>query len=191
MSANVKLKRSKAGQPTVMTEELQRKILEHVTSGGTIASYCRENKYPNQDTVFNFMALEAGQNFSEEMLRARERGTHAIAEQCIVISDEKDADAMRAKLRVDTRLKLIGMWNRKTYGQKQDIDVTARLSLGDLVDAAIKHAASSLPMIDVTPAVALPAPQVTIEQESQPAPAPATAVPVDQPARRATRRTAS
>ncbi len=158
------------GQPTVMTEALQAKILLHVSAGGTIASYCKKYKRPNPDTVFNFMTLEAGEKFSGEMLRARERGTHAIAEQCITISDN-EPDVMRGKLRVDTRLKLIGLWNRKVYGPKLDGELTQRLTLGELVEAAMKHAQQQQPMVDITPQAQLPAPGVSDPLPVEAAPA--------------------
>ena len=70
--------------------------------------------------------------------RAREIGCHLLAEQCIRIADDdtrdwepvKDADGQvidvkvngehvqRAKLRIDTRMRLIGKWLPKIYGDK-------------------------------------------------------------------------
>jgi transposase-like protein len=64
--------------------------------------------------------------------RARELGTHAMADECIKIADQREHDIIktqdgekpnldhiaRAKLRIDTRLRLIGQWNRRDYGQK-------------------------------------------------------------------------
>lgn len=189
---------NRPGRPCTVTEELQQLLVDHLEAGGTITDYCQKHKHVSKMTVFNFMARESGEKFREAVHRARENGTHALAEQCIAIVDDPDVDPLRARIRADVRLRLAAQWNRKIYGPKQDIDVTARLSLGDLVDAAIKHAASSPPMLDVTPPAQLAARYDAVQQNmdavrtrSEAAPAPATAAPVDQPARRATRRTAS
>lgn len=159
------------GQPTLMTEALQLKILQHVSAGGTVASYCRKHKYPHPDTVFNFMATSNGEKFSDDMIRARERGTHAIAEQCLDIIDDKKEDTMRARNRVDTRLRLAAAWNRKAYGPKQDVDVTNRLTIGELVEASMREAAARK-MLDITPAAPaqLAAPSMVIDPPTDQSP---------------------
>jgi len=56
--------------------------------------------------------------------RAQELGSHALAQQCLDISDDvaEDKEAvMRAKLRVETRLNLIKAWNRAYYGEHQQV----------------------------------------------------------------------
>jgi len=142
-----------------MTEVLQEKILRHIAGGGTITSYCRKHKYPNQDTVFNFLAKESGEKFAEAVARARERGTHAIAEHVLTITDDKTIDPVRAKLMADVRLRLIAQWNRRTYGVKQDLDPANRLTLAELVEAAMRQHMQSQPLLDITP----PAPPVNVQ----------------------------
>ena len=82
---------------------------------------------------------------------------HAMAEECLQIIDDDSIDTMRARNRAELRLKLAAAWNREAFGAKQDIDVHNRLSLGDLVEAAIKHAGQAQ-LIDVTPAAQLAKP---------------------------------
>lgn len=182
----------KAGQPTVMTEELQADILSHVATGGTIRSYCRKYKHPNQDTVFNFMALEAGEKFSEAMLRAREKGSHAMAEQCIDLADNEKIDPMHKKIMVDVRLRLIGQWNRKHYSTRPGDGDPNKLTLGELVEAAIAHGKqletqqAAKQLIDITPSAETTAPLHAMRDLAHAALAP----PTDQVQRR-TRRAAS
>lgn len=141
------------GQPTVMTPVVQDKILRHVAAGGTIRSYCKKHKYPSQDTVFNFMTLESGEKFSEAMQRAREKGTHSIAEHVLEIADNPLIDPVRAKLMADVRMRLIAQWNRKSYGVRPEDGGGARLTLGELVEASMRLAAAqSAPQLEHTPA---------------------------------------
>ena len=151
------------GQPTVMTEAIQQKIVDHIAGGGTIKSYCKKHKYPNPDTVFNFLASERGEKFSELVSRAREYGTHAIAEQCIKIADDLKIDPLHKRIMVDVRLRLIAQWNRKAYGVKPELNQTQRLTLGELVEAAIEHGKQldALPR-DVTPLLMPPSKELVV-----------------------------
>jgi len=153
---------NRPGAPTIMTEELQGKILAHVAAGGTIRGYCRDHRYPNQDTVFNFLASESGEKFAEQMLRARERGTHAIAEHVMEIADNPKIDPVRAKLMADVRMRLIAAWNRKSYGVRPEDAGGTRMTLGELVEASMRLAAAQgaaqiahtpQQLIDVTPVI--------------------------------------
>jgi hypothetical protein len=65
--------------------------------------------------------------FRDTLARAkRERGTHAIAEEALIIADDMTIDPAHKRVMVDTRLRLIGHWNSKVYGQKQTTEVTGK-----------------------------------------------------------------
>jgi hypothetical protein len=162
------------GRPVVITEETQEKIIAHLANGGTVTSYCKEHPHIARQTVFNFMLKEAGQTFKENVTRARKHGMHAMAEDCLKIIDDPKEDTMRARNRVELRMKLAAAWNREAFGPKMDSDVTQRLTLGELVEAAIKHAQQQQPMLDVTPAAQLPGAVIDAQAQpdAQPRPAP-------------------
>lgn len=104
---------------------------------------------------------EAGEAFRTEFTRAREDGAHALVDGTIEIADEKGTknnplDSMRQKLRVDTRQRIAGMWNRKQFGTRPgDTADLNKLTLGELVEAAMAHgralAAQQSAPIDITP----------------------------------------
>ena len=102
---------------------------------------------------------------------ARARGCDALAEESFEIADEASGDLLtdkdgrvygngaaisRAKLRIETRLKLAALWNRKEYGEQRQGDTQVTINLEHLVLASI-HAAQGLPaqpehqLLDVTP----------------------------------------
>lgn len=73
---------------------------------------------------------------SAKVARAREEGYDAIAHDCLNIADDNGKDIritdkgaqvtdhdviQRAKLRVETRLKLLACWDPKRYGNKIDL----------------------------------------------------------------------
>ena len=64
--------------------------------------------------------------FSALSARAKADGTHYLADESLTIADEDlpdDPEVARVevthrKLRIDTRMRLIGKWNAKEYGDK-------------------------------------------------------------------------
>lgn len=55
--------------------------------------------------------------------RAYSIGHDAIAEECIEICDSEE-DPNKARIRVDTRLRLLGKWAPKKYGERIQQDIT-------------------------------------------------------------------
>ena len=56
--------------------------------------------------------------------RAREDGTNVLAEECIEIADDTILNPQDKRIRIDTRLRLIGKWNSKRYGDKIEHEVS-------------------------------------------------------------------
>jgi hypothetical protein len=144
-------------QPDVFSEQDQQDIVDHVSNGGLVIDWCDQHNFA-YGSVFKFMECEAGAWLKENYSRARERGTHVIAEQTIRIAKEKAQDPQRQKLIVDTNLRVLGFWNRQVYGTRPgDAVAVGKLTLGELVEAAIAHGKKleakekGERLIDVTP----------------------------------------
>jgi hypothetical protein len=73
--------------------------------------------------------------------RARDAGYDSIAQDCMSIADSNIDDVycaadgeertnsdviQRAKLRVETRLKLLAKWDPRRYGEKLDVNATVQ-----------------------------------------------------------------
>ena len=133
----------------------------------TLREICRMSHLPDRNTVMAWR--QADTDFHRRITDARARGCDALAEQSVEISDEADNDLLtdkdgrqypntaaiaRAKLRVDTRLKIAALWNPKEYGAKQG-DTNVNISLENLVLAAVQlreaHTGAPAPL-NVTPA---------------------------------------
>jgi hypothetical protein len=67
--------------------------------------------------------------FDEAISRAREEGTHALADQCLDIADDPSLEPADRRIRIDTRLRLIGKWNARHYGDKLDVDLNGSLKV--------------------------------------------------------------
>jgi hypothetical protein len=86
-----------------------------------MARICASPGMPSYPTVLKWQ--DDFPDFLDASVRAREAGTHYIADDCLRISDDKKLDPAAKRIMVDTRLRLIGMWNRKAYGDKADLNV--------------------------------------------------------------------
>ena len=69
---------------------------------------------------------------------AQEMGTEMMVGECLEIADGVNAleDVTRSKLRIDVRMKLIGSWNRKRYGDVKQIEMNGSISILDAIKAA-------------------------------------------------------
>lgn len=89
---------------------------------------------PGARTVYDWM--DNRQDVSAVIARARDVGEDMIALDCLHIADDNgndrrelpggrtvtDSDVVqRAKLRIDTRLKLLAKWNPKRWGERLDV----------------------------------------------------------------------
>lgn len=122
------------GRPTAFTEEIADEICARLSAGEPLAVICRDEGMPHRSTVYDWVA--ADEELSRRIACAREEGFDAIAAECLDIADDKSGDVrfvgdgegerevcntefvQRAKLRIETRLKLLAKWDPKRYGEK-------------------------------------------------------------------------
>lgn len=81
---------------------------------------CRE-KGVGKSAVYEWIADD--EELSGRIARARDVGYDELAEQTLEIADEKPKDAVEvqhAKLRIETRLKLLAKWDPRRYGDKME-----------------------------------------------------------------------
>lgn len=98
--------------------------LAHMEGGDSLHSYC-EREGLNFPTVWGWIGASDPDN--SVRARVRERGTHALADKVqTVIETATPENASAARVKIDGYLRLAGIWNRKDFGEKREIDVTTR-----------------------------------------------------------------
>lgn len=112
------------------SQDIADQIVTRIAAGETLRAICREPGMPAWRTVYDW--LDQNQEFAARFAHARDLGHDAIAEEAMAIADEPvpstaagatDAGAVaHAKLRVETRLKLLAKWSPKKYGERQQIE---------------------------------------------------------------------
>ena len=103
------------GRPPEYNEEIAEEICERLSIGQTLSSICNLEGMPNYSTVWRWES--SNENFRNKSAHARKIGTHALA-------DDPMLDAAEKRVRIDTRLRLLGKWNARQYGDKIEIENT-------------------------------------------------------------------
>lgn len=170
--APVEAPKKKMGAPkgsgSKYTEEISKEICALVADGVNLRRVCRMEGMPSWRTVYDWVV--AHPDFATRLAHARDIGYDAIAEEALEIANtpllgfkkvyssggDKDEDSMTVteddmlghrKLQIETRLKLLAVWNPKKYGNKvsvggdaeNPIKVEAEIQAQELLGALLKN----------------------------------------------------
>lgn len=110
-------------------------ILEHISNGQPLEQFVRE--YHTKLPVASLRAwIYRDPKRKNAYLVAKAIGAEAIEDELIRISDGVKADGSaslddvaRSKLRIDTRFRLLQVWNRKRYGDVKQVNTTSTTTL--------------------------------------------------------------
>ena len=91
-------------------------VLEDLSHGKSLRSICKAEGMPAESTVRLWMKDE---EFAAHSARARELGFDSIAEECLEIADDSSEKAEDRRIRIDTRIRLLGKWSQR-YSDKHD-----------------------------------------------------------------------
>jgi len=154
------------GSGSKYTEELADRICDLVSNGVNLRKVCRMDGMPAWRTVYDWVVDKP--DFAARLARAREMGYDSLAEEALEISNtpeigtkkvyssgadekkdsvtvtEEDMIAHR-KLQIETRLKLLAVWDPKRYGNKMQvggdggdpIKIRAQVEAEELLDAIL------------------------------------------------------
>lgn len=94
------------------------------------------------------------ENRKNRYFEAQEVGAEIIASELLEIADADDSleDVARSTLRINTRKWLLGVWNRKRFGEVKQVDHNVTVDILAAMEAADKRlAARDQNIIDITP----------------------------------------
>lgn len=128
-------------------EPLVAEICDRLAQGEPLAQICRDPHMPDRTTVWDW--TQANKDFAQRIAHARDVGFDAIAEDCLAIADSPmpstengstDGGAVQhAKLKIETRLKLLAKWDPKRYGDKQQIEHSGAIDIASTLLEARKR----------------------------------------------------
>tara|TARA_Y100000310_G_scaffold315129_1_gene365354 strand:- start:635 stop:1111 length:477 start_codon:yes stop_codon:yes gene_type:complete len=127
-------------------------IIERLADGESLRAITALDHMPVKTTVINW--LNADRDFLVRYARAREAQADAIFDECLDIADDSTGDVsvddkgklvfngevvQRARLRVDTRLKLAGKLRPEKYGDRLDLQVSGALDVINMTDTKLNE----------------------------------------------------
>jgi hypothetical protein len=124
------------------TLEIEERIVDGLSNGIALRVLCRQDGMPSWRAVYNWMDADAA--FAARVACARDLGFEALAEDILDIADNTKAigdHVQLAKMRIDTRLKLLACWSPKRYGTKQTVDVGNKDGKAFAVEANVDNIA--------------------------------------------------
>ena len=111
-------------------------LLEHVAAGNPLSAAVERD--PRDISYSRLLAwIHRDPARVERYRQAQEIGAEVVADQMIEIADgEGLEDVNRSTLRINTRKWLLGVWNRKRYGEVKQIEQNVNIDLGEAMAAA-------------------------------------------------------
>ena len=123
------------GRPSIYSAETANAICERLMRGETMLSISEDSTMPGLSTACRW--LVENPEFRELTRAAKESGTDVLADECLHIADDPTISPNDKRVRIDTRLRLIGKWNAKRYGDRIAHEVateTKFIPLDELAD---------------------------------------------------------
>lgn len=155
-------------------ETIAARIVEEFAGDKTLTEICKLDWAPSRTTVNNWEKKNA--DFNERMNVARKLKADAIADQiAAIIKKEKDPSRMRAQ--VDGLRWLAKCYNPVVYGDRVQVDVEHKVTLGDALQLAQQRLLSisdqspdeKNQLIDITPQIdATPTDTQSVDLDNEP-----------------------
>lgn len=141
------------GRKSTYTPEVAQEICRRIANGETLMAICQSEDMPPASTVRQW-ALDDVQGFAADSARAYQLGFETLAEQCLAIADtpvegveyttkadggmeEKRGDMLQhRRLQIETRMRLLGKWAPKRYGDKMDLTHSGTVSIAETLRQA-------------------------------------------------------
>ena len=130
--ASHSLQAKRIGRPPMdFNPELGAEICHRLANGQALTEICNLPHMPDNTTVYKWM--DRTPSFARDYIRARENQAHTLFDECLAIADDVSGDVIdnpdgtqtvntvavtRAKLRIDTRLRMAGKLAPKVYSER-------------------------------------------------------------------------
>jgi hypothetical protein len=121
----------------VIFESCFERMMETIESGQPLTSAIED--YPLEVNYTRFLAwVNKDENRRQRYYEAQTTAAEVVAQQMLDIADASDTieDVQRSTLRINTRKWLLGVWNRKRFGETRQIEQTVTIDLGEAMAAA-------------------------------------------------------
>jgi hypothetical protein len=131
---------AKIGRPSKYTPELAASICRRIADGESLQTICGSKGVPGRHAVRRWVTENS--EFRTLYVTARDDMVDALAEEALHLAKtatEKNANARR--LYVDTVKGYVGKVAPKKYGDKLDMNVTGKVTIGNAMEEGRKRVA--------------------------------------------------
>lgn len=150
----------KMGRPTTFTEELGAIVCKRVIEGENILAICGDEGMPSWSTLCGWRVRNP--DFAAKYAQARAESAEALEAEALKVSrnaHDKDT-AAAARVYADTLKWAASKRDPKRYSERTKVDVTATLTLEQLVQQAILPAPA-------TPVIEGSATEIAVKEEDE------------------------
>jgi len=118
------------GRKSTYTSKVGQSVCSMLSEGKSLKATCKKLKL-SYTMVYKWQENEP--HFKELSARSKREGYDAIGDDCIDIADNKLLDPADKRIMIDTRLRLLGKWAPKKYGDRTilagDVDAPLEVNL--------------------------------------------------------------
>lgn len=127
-----------------LTDDQLQDICIRLSEGNSLRKICKDIGVSESTVRYN---ISKNEEYFAHSARARELGCDALADECLEIADDPKIEAADKRIRIDTRIRLIGKWSQR-YGDKLTVDnnktVTHKYDLDSLSNEKLDQLESIL-----------------------------------------------
>jgi hypothetical protein len=131
--ANMSVEIKRGRPPMEYNPDIGAEICVRLSKGQSLTAICDLQHMPSVPTVYGWIRKEA--SFASDYVRAREEQAHTLFDECLDIADDASNDTLaddeggvtvntiavtRAKLRIDTRLRMAAKLSPKVYSERSE-----------------------------------------------------------------------
>lgn len=115
----------------MITEAQLQEICNRMAEGKSLRAVCRELDFAESSVRY---WLNKSEEAFAHSARARELGCDALADECLEIADDDTIKAEDRRIRIDTRIRLIGKWSQR-YSDKLTVKSESTVTVKHDLDA--------------------------------------------------------
>jgi hypothetical protein len=128
------------GRPSKYTPELAASICRRIADGESLRSICGSKGMPSRYAVLRWQSESS--EFRTQYVTARDAMVDALAEEALHLAKTATAaNALARRLYVDTIKWYVGKVAPKKYGDKLDLNVAGKVTVGDAIEEGRKRLA--------------------------------------------------